>query len=252
MSAPAHQLLADIPRRLKLQPQWVEHSPDGTSFVVTETGCWLSVPDDTSLHVEVRAATDVRDAQRAVAFCDDRNQFALVGRWVYDSDAGVVALVGDLPLTAPPAYDLGAVATEVVAEMVNAVSQVQYVSAPQRDLGGRKAVPALRGNIRGTRNRTDEHLPRHTYPRGADPERAQTALILTQDVLLLPLIDWVVDHQDGETVADHEDGSRLLLRVARHPHAGWGLVVSLLPSWTADVAALNELNARLSPAGLGR
>ena len=36
-----------------------------------------------------------------------------------------------------------------------------------------------------------------------------------------------------------------------HPYAGWGLVVSLRPSWVADAAGLNELNVR-AQVGLGR
>jgi len=252
MSFTPHRLLSSIPKRLRLQPRWFEHDPDGTQFVVTETGCWLSLVDHHStLHVEVRTALGVHDADTAVAFCDDRNQFALVGRWLYDSNAGVVALVADLPLRSVPEADLETVATEVVAEMINAVSTVQDKGAVQRDLNGRKAVSALRGKVRNTRNRTDEHLPCVTYPRGATADVAESTLILTQDALLEPLLDWAVEHQQVQTVADHEDGSRLLLQVAQHPYAGWGLVVSLRPLWTADPGKLNELNAR-SQVGLGR
>lgn len=252
MSSIPNRLLASIPKRLRLQPQWVEHGPDGTAFIVTETGCWLSLHDgESTLHIEVRAALGVRDAETAVAFCDDRNQFALVGRWLYDPEFGAVALVADLHLSSVPAADLEAVATELVAELINAVSTVQGKGAVQRDLRGRKAVPALRGKVRNTRNRTDEHLPCVTYPRGATADVAECTLILTQDTLLEPLLGWDVEHQDGQTVADHEDGSRLLLQVAQHPYAGWGVVVSLRPSWIARPAVLNELNVR-SQLGLGR
>jgi hypothetical protein len=245
----AHPLLAKIPRRLKLQAQWVEHTPDGTAFIVTETGCWLSVGDSV-LHVEIRVAVDVWDGARAAEFCDQRNHYALLGRWVYDAASSVVALVADIPLPDQPTFDLPAVATEIVAELINAAATVQFMSAPQRDLDGYKAVPALRGKIRSTRNRTDEHLPNYTYPRGSDPAVAEETLILTQDILLIPLLGWDVEHEAGRTLAEHRDGSVLLIQVAQHPHAGWGLVVSLQPPWTAHVDAMNALNASAGSAGL--
>jgi len=243
MQVPKDALLATITRRLKLQPQWVHHTPEGTAFIVTETGCWVSLGDKGDLHVEIRVATEVLDAATAEAFCDARNHMALLGRWLYASDSGVIALVADLPIRTAPAFDIAAVATELVAELICAAGTVQFKSAPQRDLDGYKAVPTIRGKIRSTRNRTDEHLPRHTYPRGSDPAVAEEALILAQDILLIPLLEWSVEHESGSTVATHADGTQLLLQVAQHPHAGWGLVASLRPSWTADRAALNELNA---------
>ena len=93
MTAAAHPLLAEIPRRLSLEPDWVEHTPDGTAFVVTDTGCWLSIGDGSSLHIEIRVAAQVWDVERAAVFCDERNLLALLGRWLYDAASGVVALV---------------------------------------------------------------------------------------------------------------------------------------------------------------
>jgi len=75
---------------------------------------------------------------------------------------------GDLPLDEQATFDVPALATEIVAELVNAAGTVQFMSAPQRDLDGYKAVPALHGEICPIRNPTDEHLPIHTYPRGAN------------------------------------------------------------------------------------
>jgi hypothetical protein len=248
MTIPVHPMLIGITSRLKLEPNWVRHGSDGTSLVVTETGCWLSMLDERTLHIEARAATALTDPALAVEFCDDRNQFALVGRWLYDHANGVAALVLDLCLDPTAGYDVEAVASEAVAEIINAVATVQYVCAPQRDLTGRKAVPALHGKVRGSRHPVDEHLPRHTYRLGSDPDAAHRALTLTQDVVLEPLLEWDVDHQTEQSVADHKDGSRLLLRAAQHPHAGWGLVVSLRPTWTTTPAGLNDLNSR---AGLG-
>jgi hypothetical protein len=225
----AHSLLAEIPRRLKVHERWVDHTPNGTAFVVTDTGCWLSIVEGTLLRIEIRVASDVWHAERAAEFCDSRNHLALLGRWLYDAGSGVVALVADLPIGDEPSFDVPALATELVAELVNAAGTVQFMSAPQRDLDGYKAVPALHGEICLTRNPTDEHLPNHTYPRGDEPDVAEETLLLAQDILLIPLLGWHVEHDTGHTFAEHPDGSALLIQVAQHPQAGWGLVVSLQP-----------------------
>jgi hypothetical protein len=246
----AHPLLAEVVRRLHVHEQWLQHTAEGTAFVVTETGCWLSIADEKTLHIEIRVAVDVRDAERAAVFCDDRNHLALLGRWLHDPTSGIVALVADLPIGDGASFDVPALATELVAELLNAAGTVQFMSAPQRDLDGYKAVPALHGEICLIRNPTDAHLPNHTYLRGAEPDVAEETLILAQDIMLIPLLGWAVEHEMRRTIAEHPDGSLLLMEVAPHPHAGWGLVASLRPPWTADVNTLNTLNAADGSAGL--
>lgn len=249
-----HPWLDAIPRRLHVRPEWTHHSDRGTAFLVEETGCWISISEDT-LHIEVRAALQVHDLDTAVSFCDARNNLALVGRWVYDAAHGVVALVADLALADGAGFDAEAVAVELVAELVNAVSTVMFKSAPQRMLNGTKATPCLDGTFPTTRNRTNEHLPRVVYPLGQDQDTAIGALAMSQDVLLEPLLDFAVEHYESLTVAEREDGARLVLRAAQHPVAGWGLVIALRPAWTADPVHLNTLNMRAAGTGehvLGR
>lgn len=257
MTDPAHWLLEEIPRRLAVEDDWVHHTAKGTSFVVTETGVWLpltggSGEGPTHLHVEVRVAVDVTDSALAQSFCDERNHLVLVGRWFHDPQHRIVAIAADIPLLAEQGGDDAGVATEVVGELLNAASTVQYCSAPQRDLAGAKAIPAVQGRIRTTRGLADEYLPRVTFPAGEAPDAADEALILAQDGLILTLLDWYVEHDERETVAERPDGARLVLQVRQHPHAGWGVVISGRPSWNADLAAISDLNGSNHRAGLTR
>ena len=249
MPKASHPLLAAITARLHLTTAQVDHSPTGTAFVVSETGCWLTVTDRV-LHVEVRVAVGVTETLAAREFCADRNGFALVGRWVYDETAGVLALVADLALAETASYDVESVAVEIVAELVNAAGTVLFHSAALAALGGVKATPAVNGAFVRQRNRTDEHLPNVTYPLGAEPDPAIAALLLAQDVLVVPLLGWGdVIHAVGELTAERSDGHRLILRVAQHPSAEWGLVLSVRVPGAPEVRELNRLNLQAAPVG---
>lgn len=245
MSAAATALLDALPLRLGVAPRWVERHPDAVAFVAGETGCWLFAQQDL-LHVEVRVAVLARDRQAALRFCDDRNHRALVGRWVLDEEAGVVALVADLPAPDDAAWDVEPVAVEAAAEMINAVATVQYYSSTLAAAVGPKALAAIRGEFWDSPNAVHEHLPTHTYALGATGDVAEQALVLAQDIMLIPLLDWHVDN-DSDALRAHKDGTRLLLQVTRHPIAGWGLVVSVSPPWTTDLDELGELNLSADP-----
>ena len=119
----SHPLLATIPSRLLVPSAQIDHTPTGTAFTVSETGCWLTVTDGV-LHIEVRVAVGVTETQAAQQFCADRNELALVGRWAYDEAAGVLTLVADLALSQTSSYDVESVAVEIVGELVNAASTV--------------------------------------------------------------------------------------------------------------------------------
>ena len=247
----SHPLLAAIPKRLLVSPAQIDHTPAGTAFVVSETGCWLTVTDQV-LHIEVRVAAGVTETLAALEFCADRNEFALVGRWVYDENAGVLALVADLALPEHPSYDVEAVAVEVVGELVNAAGTVIFHSADLAGSGrgGVKATPAINGIFVRERCKADEYLPRVTYPLGGLPDLALSVLLQAQAVLVVPLLGWGdVTHSVGELCAERSDGHRLVLRVAQHPSAGWGLVLSVRVPGSLDVRELNELNLRAAPAG---
>ena len=245
----SHPLLAALATRLHVTAAQVDHTPTGTAFVVSETGCWLTVSDG-ALHIEVRVALGVTEPLAAREFCADRNEYALVGRWVYDETSGVLAVVAHLALPETPSYDVESVAVELVAELVNAAGTVIFHSAALAALGGVKATPAVNGTFGRQRNRTDEHLPNVTYPLGAEPDPAITALLQAQAVLVVPLLGWGdVLHAVGELSAERSDGQRLLLRVAQHPSAGWGLVLSVRVPGDLDARELNDANLRAAPAG---
>jgi hypothetical protein len=215
---------------LGIEPGWSMVEPDGYRFVAGELGTWLAVQrreDGTAwLHVEVRLARDVPDGPATWAFLDARNNRALVGRWVHDPFTGVVALTTDLPLAAVEGEALP-YAVEVVAGMVNTAETLAFLSAPQRDLGGAKALTLVEGRRRRSTHALCEHLPHRVYPAGRNDRVPSEVLILVQDSFLSILPGWPADHDVLETMGEAEDGSVLLVRAARHPHAGWGLQVAL-------------------------
>ncbi|MDQ1499409.1 MAG: hypothetical protein QOI86_2749 [Actinomycetota bacterium] len=221
---------AAIVAALGIEPEWSVAGPEGWGFVAGELGTWLAVhrPEDGPawLHVEVRLARDVPDGPATWAFLDDRNNKALVGRWIHDPSTGAVALAADLPLAAVDGAGLP-YAVEVVAGMVNTAETLALLSAPQRDLGGAKALTLVGGRRRPSWHAVCEHLPRRVYPAGRRDRVPSEVLTLVQDSFLSILPGWLADHDALETMAEAEDGSLLVVRAARHPHAGWGLMVVL-------------------------
>lgn len=249
MPTPSHPLLAAIAARLDLEDHDVLHHEHGSYFVIGETGCFASVVNGT-LHVEARAALDVKDWSAARQLCDDVNHFLSIGRCIYDDVHRVVAVVADLFVQGEHAYDVEAVAAEVVRKVVNPVAQLQFLSVPQRLLGGRKAVPAPTGEVCGGHSpKRDGRRYTRTLVRGP----VDQILPLVQDILLFPLLGWSVAHAEEETVAHRPDGARLVVRVARHPKVGWGMVISVrLPTPPRDIARLNLQSVHANRHLLGR
>lgn len=246
---PAHPLLAALPARLHVDPAWIDHRPDGTAFVLGETGCWLSVRDG-ALHLEIRVLLGVTDSAAAQAFCSDHNDLALVGRWLHDEATGVLALVADLALTHDRTYDVEALAAELLGELLSTVGSLLYYSTDLAVVPGVRCTPLIRGVLPDGRNPHDDHLFTHTHPRGRTPDAARRALDAAQQVLVIPLLDWGnVQHTEDLTVAARSDGHCLVLRVIEHPDAGWGLAVSVRVPWTGDLAALGAHNLRAASTG---
>src|SRR5581483_11511421 len=69
--------------------------------------------------------------------------------------------------------------------------------------------------------------PRPVYPAGQSDAVPAEILSVVQDSLVDTLAGWHVEHGEQETLARAADGTLLLVRVARHPHAGWGLMVAV-------------------------
>ena len=88
--------------RLAIEDTWILAEPHGAGFVVGELGTWLTLGTSTQrtplLHVEVRVGVDTPDDDRPSLFCNNRNNLALIGRWIHDPTTRTVALVASLPL----------------------------------------------------------------------------------------------------------------------------------------------------------
>jgi hypothetical protein len=98
---PAPDAISDLPQRiidaLRIEVEWTVHEPDGfgLGFVAGELGVWLATRDDdrlSALHIEVRVARHVPDGPDVRKFCETRNHYGLVGRWVHDAATVTVSL----------------------------------------------------------------------------------------------------------------------------------------------------------------
>ncbi len=217
-----------IVEALRIEREWTVSEGDAAGFVAGELGTWLMVKPSAAgtpiLRIEVRLAGDVPDAPATWRFLDACNNTALIGRWVHDSSAGVVALVADLPLgeSMPLAY-----AREALAQMVGTAETLAYLSAPQRELQAGKALTLVGGRRRESCHPVAGHLRQKVYPAGTSEQVPGRLLPQVQDQLPSALPGWSIDQEARGSVAKAADGSRLLAGLAQHPTAGWGVIVSL-------------------------
>jgi hypothetical protein len=243
--------LRTVLTELQAEPQWSVRSALTAGFVARELGVTLALPASpwpALLHVEVRFARDVRNVDAAVRFCAARNHVGLLGRWVFDPVARVVALVADIPAGVGP-WGPG-VAAAVVAELVGVAEAQAYTSAAEREIGAATALTLVGGRRRPAPHPVCEHLARVVRPQGASPHLAGAAVVGAQDGLIVALPHWYVTHGNAESSCEDPEGSIVVLRAACHPYAGWGVMVALTPpegvaggAGPRRLAALNQAEA---------
>jgi hypothetical protein len=225
---PAHNLCTRIVRSLGIEHDWTITDINGVGFVAADLGTWLAARylDNKSvkIRIEVRVARDVMSNDGTNEFLDKRNHYGLLGRWVLDPQSGVVALVADIVVSR---HNGARLVPEIVAELTNTAETVAFLSGPQRDLNGTKAVTLIRDRRRDGFHPLMEHLPVNVYPEGQMDRIPARLLPVIQHHLAAWLPGWRIEHDAEESIARSRDGSLLLVRSACHPYAGWGLQIAL-------------------------
>jgi hypothetical protein len=179
----------DIIEALGIEPEFVVTEADRAGFFTNESGCWLQDLNG-ALRVEVRLGTGIPSTAEMWEFLNEQNQLVWVGRWIFD--AGVLALVCDLPLDLPMPFVIA-----IVGQMVDAA-----------DRAAKKTYPA-------GESETDQ-IPVRLLP------------LVANDLPYTLGSGWDIEHREHESWAvQPETGSTLTVQTCQHPHGGWGLMVAL-------------------------
>jgi hypothetical protein len=94
-------------------------------------------------------------------------------------------------------------------------------------LSGITALTLIEGERRPETHEIVEHLPERVYPEGESDKVPARLLPHIQANLSTWLPGWSLEHADDHSICDAENWT-FLIRTVAHPHAGWGLQVTLV------------------------
>ncbi|MCW2903369.1 MAG: hypothetical protein JWO67_5634 [Streptosporangiaceae bacterium] len=237
---PAPDAISDLPQRiidaLRIEVEWTVHEPDGfgLGFVAGELGVWLATRDDdrlSALHIEVRVARHVPDGPDVRKFCETRNHYGLVGRWVHDAATATVSLVADLPSFNADGPEAGLVEVwaEYVAHMIATAESAAFRSLPQLGMGGQKALTLVGGQRRKPSDRFVNRLA-DIVELGKDAEAAEEVMELLRQTP--PVVhgragsSWLISHESPVIALRCLDGEVISIFAAQHPTFGWGIMIA--------------------------
>lgn len=227
---------------LSFEQEWTHRNAETLTSVLSDVGITLDFDDtEGSLHITIPIAYSAPDLDAASIWADRRNSLLLFGRCVVEDRGRMLALVARLPAGTTPSL-----VVDIVRVLSSAADNLLFKSGPQRDL---EALPAVAltpdGRRRNSCHPAVEFLAERIYPSGELLDPTREVLALAQDGLLHATGGWYAEHELDESVAEGPGGERLVVRGARHPHAGWGLMISVSsPRWVLNTDPLRAAGQR--------